>query len=49
LPTTPVRIAVATARANTMISDSSSSPRASATPSMRQTSFGRKPTAISST
>jgi hypothetical protein len=47
LPTTPVRMAVAVARASTMTCESSSSPRASTTPSMRQTSFGRKPTRIS--
>ncbi len=44
---TPARIAVATARDHTTISESSLSPRASTKPSARQISFGRKPTRIS--
>lgn len=41
---TPARIAVATARDHTTISESSLSPRASTKPSTRQISFGRNPT-----
>jgi len=43
LATTPVRIAVATARTQTISSAPSSIPCEATTPSMRQISFGRNP------
>jgi hypothetical protein len=47
LAMTAARIAVATARDQTTISESSLSPRASTSPSARQISLGRNPTRIS--
>jgi hypothetical protein len=47
LAITAARIAVATARDQTTISESSLSPRATTSPSARQISFGKNPTRIS--
>jgi hypothetical protein len=48
LAMTPASTAIATARTHMNSSDSSATPRATTSPSMRQISLGRKPTSTSS-